>query len=276
MIIILLVPASIGCVTSISRESITNNTKPNVAKLQVIMPTQPVVNIIPEATLDITPNTPAPTAIPVPTAIPAPTEAVSPTSFPPTNSPTPAPASTKVTPTETIDPILEILGPLNNTSFTSDSVIIYGISDPGTNITINESISQIDTQGNFYSEVELVTGINQFTIESKSAGESLITKTINIFKSAPQTLFISITQPLNQTVISSSYVQISGLTSPDAKLTIDDVQVPITIERLDAANKVGLFEHVYQLGLGLNLSNINVSNDSGDSIDKLISVIHSN
>ena len=266
MIIILLVTASIGCVTSISRESITNNTKPNVAKLQVIMPTQPVVNIIPEATLDITPNTPAPNT-------PAPTD---PTSFPPTNSPTPAPAPTKVTPTEPIDPILEILGPLNNTSFTSDSVIIYGISDPGTNITINESVSQIDTQGNFYSEVELVTGINQFTIESKSAGESLITKTINIFKSAPQTLFISITQPLNQTVISSSYLQISGLTSPDAKLTIDDVQVPITIERLDAANKVGLFEHVYQLGLGLNLININVSNDSGDSIDKLISVIHSN
>ena len=134
----------------------------------------------------------------------------------------------------------------------------------------------MDSDGNFYSEVELITGINQFTIVSTSESNVLTTKSINIFKTAPQTLFISITSPLNQTVITSSYVQISGLTSPDAKLKIDGVSVPITIERLDPANMIGLFDHMYLLGAGLNLININVTNESGDTIDKLISVIHSN
>ena len=39
---------------------------------------------------------------------------------------------------------------------------------------------------------------------------------------------------------------------------------------------IGLFDHMYLLGAGLNLININVTNESGDTIDKLISVIHSN
>ena len=89
-------------------------------------------------------------------------------------------------------------------------------------------------------------------------------------------MYNNITKPLNQTVITSSYVQISGLTSPDAKLKIDGVSVPITIERLDPANMIGLFDHMYLLGAGLNLIKINVTNESGDTIDKLISVIHSN
>ena len=193
----------------------------------------------------------------------------------PSSMPTPEP--THYLEQETPKPIsTPILGPLNNSSFSADSVIIYGTSDAKSKISINGSSSQIDSDGNFYSEVELITGINQFTIVSTSESNVLTTKSINIFKTAPQTLFISITKPLNQTVITSSYVQISGLTSPDAKLKIDGVSVPITIERLDPANMIGLFDHMYLLGAGLNLININVTNESGDTIDKLISVIHSN
>lgn len=263
----------IGCVTSIPRESLNQEDQTVVVEVPTEVKEAPASMPTPEPTPYIEQETPEPTSTPKP---------IEPSKVIPTATPQPTTVSTQVpTPTKAPNqnltaPLLEILGPLNNSSFSSDSVIIYGISDPESEITINESVSQIDSDGNFYSEVELITGINQFIITSKSASNIQATKSINIFKTAPQTLFISITKPLNQTVITSSYVQISGLTSPDAKLKIDGVSVPITIERLDPANIVGLFDHMYQLGAGLNLININVTNESGDTIDKLISVIHSN
>ncbi|MQG36113.1 MAG: hypothetical protein FI721_05125 [SAR202 cluster bacterium] len=271
--VFLCVLLGIGCVTSIPRESLNQEVHTVVVEVPTEVNEMPSTMPTPEPTPYLEQETPEPISTPKP---------IEPSKVIPTATPQPTIVATQVpTPTKESDqgptlPSLEILGPLNNSSFSSDSVIIYGTSDAKSKITINGSSSQIDSDGNFYSEVELITGINQFTIVSTSESNALTTKSINIFKTAPQTLFISITKPLNQTVITSSYVQISGLTSPDAKLKIDGVSVPITIERLDPANMIGLFDHMYLLGAGLNLININVTNESGDTIDKLISVIHSN
>lgn len=267
-----------SCVTSVSRESINNiNTQsallpadynPSIGPQSTPKPVQAVPASTPQPTKTLVISTPTETLStkePIPTKGPKPTNVPSPTPDDPTPS----------TPAKRPESVLQILGPLNNSSFTSDSVIIYGISQPGSSITINDSLSQIDSEGNFYAEVELTTGMNQFTIQSHLNETELAMKTLNIFKSAPQTLFISITKPLNQTVISASHVQISGLTSPDAKLYIGGLPIPITIERLDPANTVGLFDHLYALGPGLNLIDVRVTNDAGDSIDKLISVIYS-
>ena len=265
----------LGCVTSVARDSLN---PPASALANMSVSAAADTDILAQAVPKPTIYTPKPTVEATKTIILIPPTTMAPTKPAPSKPPTatPMPSITPEQPPGIPEPVLDISGPLNNSSFTGDSVIIYGKSDPGTSITINDTESQIDDEGNFYAEVELITGINQFTIVSNSYDRDAISKTINVFKTAPQTLFISITKPLNQTVISASYVQISGLTSPDAKLKIDGVPVPITIERLDLANTVGLFDHVYQLSSGLNLINVSVTNTAGDSIDKLISVIHSN
>ncbi|HCG90813.1 MAG TPA: hypothetical protein DEZ08_03100 [Dehalococcoidia bacterium] len=170
--------------------------------------------------------------------------------------------------------ILNVKGPEDNSSFSSDSIIIYGDSDPGSVITINDDPAQSKNDGGFYGEVDLEIGINTFTVKSTDVNNNHSSKVLNIFKTSPQSLFLSITQPLNQTTITSSYVQISGITSPNTKVYILGMPVGTQIEKLDGNNIVATFNHLVALSAGLNLIEIKVENEQNESLSKLISIIH--
>jgi hypothetical protein len=170
--------------------------------------------------------------------------------------------------------MLNVKGPEDNSSFSSDSIIIYGDSDPGSVITINDDPAQSNNDGGFYGEVDLGIGLNTFTVKSTDVNNNHSSKVLNVFKTSPQSLFLSITQPLNQTTITSSYVKISGITSPNAKVYILEMPVPTQIEKLDGNNIVATFNHLVALSAGLNLIEIKVENEQNESLSKLISIIH--
>ena len=275
-----------ACVEEIDRPE---NITPTVASAPVVAPTssagqpaapqstpitQPNIIVVttPSATV-VSQATVTPVAPPPPTAVPTATS-VPPSSTPipiATDTPTPAPTATStVTSTPTRSPasrlVLDVQGPLDGDTVQADALVVYGSTTPGAIVTINGEQTSVAETGRFQMVVSLVEGVNVIDVLATDdrGGRETITRTVNLLP--PQPFILIVNKPENLSVVSDSTVQLIGLTSPDAVVSVNGVTIDVDLG--------GIFETTLTLGPDLNFIDVLATDSQGEVLSTTLSIFY--
>jgi len=236
--------------------------------------------------------TPTPFSIASPTSTPSPTLILEVTSTPippptatltPMNTPTPSPtASPTLTPTATLKPtpthtptvtpspdiLLNVLGPANGSTVLHDSVVVYGLTSVGAAVTVNEMEASVAGDGRFQAEIELVLGNNVIEVIATDGEERQRVEVIEVVSLAlpPLPLFLIVTEPQDQSIVSQNPLRLSGRTSPDAVVSVNGVSVFI--------DQLGIFTTNVTLESGPNIIDIVATDTKGGVQSTVIAVIY--
>ena len=210
---------------------------------------------IPPPTATLTPmNTPTPS----PTAIPTltPTAMLTPT---PTRTPT-------VTPS--LELMLIVLGPTNGGTVLHDSVVVYGVTTVAAAVTVNEMEASVAGDGRFQAEIELVLGNNIIEVIATDGEERQRVEVIEVVSLAlpPLPLFLIVTEPQDQSIVSQNPLRLSGRTSPDAVVSVNGVSVSI--------DQLGIFTTNITLESGPNIIDVVATDTKGGVQSAVIAVIY--
>lgn len=243
-----------------------------------VAPTPVVITATPEPTPTSRPtNTPAPTSTPTPAPTPTPT----PTSVP-TRTPTPPPAPTP-TPLPTPQPdLLEVQGPEDG-SVAQDSVaVVYGNTRPGVTVMVNGEEALVDQDGRFRAGLLLSVGANRIEIVASDGATGQVARTVRtVTLRSRQPLFLSVSEPLDQTRVFVPRVLVSGLTAPDATITIFlrqqiPLEVPVEARPVDdlPIEQLGVFSTSVRLNPGPNIIDVVAANSTGQTLRASIAVTY--
>ena len=206
-------------------------------------------------------------ATPTPTSSPA-TPILTPTATPtPTFTPTPPPTSTPA-PTPIPQLFLDVRGPASNITVQNGSVVVHGATSVGATVTINGNAVSVDRDGEFQAEVQLLPGENLIEVVARgAAGQSPIGKALTITFLAPSSLpfLLVITQPEDQSILSSRTISLSGQTAAGAVLSVNGVGVAVEMN--------GAFSTMVTLEPGPNIIDIVATNPDGRVLSAVIAVI---
>lgn len=241
-----------GCVTTLPRPGAESTPAPTLP-----FPTQlptPTLTPTPLPTLQAT-ATPKPT----PTATPTPTEL--PTRASPTETPTLLPPST----TTQGDLFLAVYAPEDESIVPGNSVVVYGQTEPGARVVVSEDEAVVDSRGGFRAEVSLEQGENlvEVTASSEGGARSYISRRVTSLASP---FLLLITEPENQSVVSSSRLPLSGRTGPNAIVSVNGRSVPI--------DRFGYFSTTMLLVEGPNIIDVVATDDDGQTLSEVVAVIY--
>lgn len=241
-----------GCVTTLPRPGAESTPSPTLP-----FPTQlptPTLTPTPLPTLQAT-ATPKPT----PTATPTPTEL--PTRASPTETPTLLPPST----TTQGDLFLAVYAPEDESIVPGNSVVVYGQTEPGARVVVSEDEAVVDSRGGFRAEVSLEQGENlvEVTASSEGGARSYISRRVTSLASP---FLLLITEPENQSVVSSSRLPLSGRTGPNAIVSVNGRSVPI--------DRFGYFSTTMLLVEGPNFIDVVATDDDGQTLSEVVAVIY--
>ena len=241
-----------GCVTTLPRPDAESTPAPTLP-----FPTQsptPTLTPTPLPTLQAT-ATPKPT----PTATPTPTEPPTPAS--PTETPTLLPPST----TTQGDLFLAVYAPEDESIVPGNSVVVYGQTEPGARVVVSEEEAVVDSRGGFRAEVSLEQGENlvEVTASSEDGARSYISRRVTSLASP---FLLLITEPENQSVVSSSRLPLSGRTGPNAIVSVNGRSVPI--------DRFGYFSTTMLLVEGPNFIDVVATDDDGQTLSEVVAVIY--
>ena len=229
------------------------------------MPTAVLPTPTPRVTPSATPATATPTLSPTLSPTPEP----SPTAEPPTATPTHVPQTLTPTPTPTIALIhfLQITGPANSDVFWYDNVIVFGITSPGSVVKVNGETAFIEG-GNFQAQIPLAQGANNIAVESVSATGQVEKAMIEVTSlgAQPVPLYLTVNEPRQQQVLTTSPAVVRGRTTPDAVVTVQGVSVSV--------DGLGGFETTVRLAEGPQTIEIIASDRDGNEEDAIIAVIY--
>ena len=202
-----------------------------------------------------------------------PTPTSSPTVPLPTPTATPSPTPTPPLPTSTPIPVpqlfLEVQGPASGITVQNDSVVVHGTTNAGARITINGNSVFVGGGGDFQAEVLLSPGANVIEVVAQgTAGQSPIQRALTVNFVAPSSLpfLLIVTEPENQSVLSSRTVSLSGQTAAGAVVSVNGVGV--TVE----GN--GTFSTLVTLEPGPNLIDVVATSPDGRILSAVIAVIY--
>ena len=223
-------------------------------------PPTPVATARPTATVAPEPTvvpTPRPTATPQPTANPAPTA-----------TPVPAPVAPTPTPVPAAALVLEVFGPEPGASVLYDAVVVHGVTAPGASVTINGQSAEVDADGGFRAEIPLSTGENSIDVTATGNGVAATPASFVITSLAlpPLPLFLIVTDPEDQTIVSKSPVRVAGRTTPDAVVSVNGVSLPL--------DSLGVFESTVALQDGPNIIDVVATGPEGDVLDSVLAIIY--
>ena len=220
-------------------------------------------------TQDVERATPTPSpvpAIPTPTATPSPTPSPSP---PPGPTPTIAPTSTPI-PTAIPIPrlVLDVQGPADGTTVQNAAVVVHGLTSPGATLTVNGEVVFVDRDGRFQTEVTLVAGDNRVEVIATDATGTQVSEellTITFQAPSPQAFFLLITEPVDQSIVSSRTIPLSGRTAAEAVVSVNGVGI--------AVDELGVFSTMVTLEEGPNIIDVVSTSPGGQVLSAVIAVI---
>ena len=223
-----------------------------------------------------------PTVAPEATQTPSPVT-LTPEAEPPTASDMPEP--------EAMLPLV-ILEPQDEAVVDTSRITVSGSTRSDAVVSINGTITHVDSQGDFSGEVNLDIGPNLIeVIASDFYGneESVVlavvyaaslpltveeapiaadTELPRMFKSnSDGSFFLEITSPeQSEVIVDSDSITVAGKTTVDAMVSVNDAFVEINME--------GAFESTVQLEEGVNLIEVVASIASDEQLDQVITVIY--
>ena len=218
---------------------------------------------IASCTQDVERATPIPTPVP---ATPSPTASPSPI---PSPISTPTPTSTPI-PTTIVVPrlILDVQGPTDGTTLQNAAVVVHGLTSPGATLTINGEVVFVDRDGRFQTEVTLVPGDNRVEVIATDATGTQVSEkilTVTFQAPLPQAFFLLITEPEDQSIVSSRTIPLSGRTAPEAVVSVNGVGI--------AVDELGLFSTMVTLEEGPNIIDVVSASPGGQVLSAVIAVI---
>ena len=239
---ILSLSLGLGCIQELSRPA-------NVPISEITIPTATPVVIVKYIDRPAV----APTNAPLVSPTKAPT--VTPTLFP------------TVTPTPAVD-MLEIFEPEEGAIVRDNILVVHGKAYPGSDITVNDSNVVADERGHFWKGIMLKTGDNTINIlvSSENQVKAKAIRHVNLLSRQP--IFLSVREPLNQSLALTQKIPVSGLTSPDAKITVQGFDVPVKVRQTPdlPVKELGVFNTEVSLSIGTNNIEIIASNTIGQII----------
>ena len=251
----------------------TSSSGQSVAPLVTPITTpNPVVVAAPSATA-VSQSTATPVAPSESTTVPT-TTPVLPTSTPrprATDTPIPVPTATATfTSTPTRSPasllVLDVQGPLDGDTVQADALVVYGFTTPGATLTINSEQTSVADTGRFQKVVSLVEGANviQVLATDDRGGRESITRTVSLLP--PQPFILIVNKPEDLSVLTNRTVQLIGVTSPDAVVSVNGVTIDVDLG--------GIFETILTLDPDLNFIDVLATNSQGEVLGTTLSVFY--
>ena len=182
----------------------------------------------------------------------------------PTVAPVPAPTAN---PTPSVG-MLEIFGPEDGVIVRDNILVVHGKAYPGSDVTINDSNVITDGRGHFWKGIMLKTGDNTINIVVHSGNQVKAKAMRHVTLLSRQPIFLSVREPLNQSLALTQTIPVSGLTTPDAKITVQGLGVPVKVRQTPdlPVKELGVFNAEVVLTVGTNHIEIVASNADGQII----------
>ena len=177
----------------------------------------PMPTPIPTATLVPT-ATPKPTPTPTPTVMPTPTPTPTPTPPAPTPPPPPAPPPT---PDPQTFPLLQVLEPEDEITTADSVLIVQGRTRPGATVKVNGDLASVDDEGRFVAGLILSVGHNPIEIEATDLEGEQANAALTVTFALAKPLFLSVSEPFHQSVVSERIIKVTGLIASDATITVN-------------------------------------------------------
>ena len=208
----------------------------------------------------VTEPAPTATATPLPTPIPTPVPTATPA---PTSTPVPTP-----TPAVTIEGLLDVRGPEDDSAVRADSVVVHGYAHMDAKVQINDMSVPLDETGRFSRLVDLSPGFNTITVEAEIPDGETESATISVVSLLlpPQPFFLIITEPLDQTFAVHPTIPLVGRTTAGTVITVNGVAVPVDVS--------GVFSTTVTLEAGPNIIEVLGTSTDGEELDALVAVIY--
>ena len=208
----------------------------------------------------VTEPAPTATATPLPTPIPTPVPTATPA---PTSTPVPTP-----TPAVTIEGLLDLRGPEDDSAVRADSVVVHGYAHMDAKVQINDMSVPLDETGRFSQLVDLAPGFNTITVEAEIPDGETESATISVVSLLlpPQPFFLIITEPLDQTFAVHPTIPLVGRTTAGTVITVNGVAVPVDVS--------GVFSTTITLEPGPNIIEVLGTSTDGEELDALVAVIY--
>ena len=208
----------------------------------------------------VTEPAPTATATPLPTPIPTPVPTATPA---PTSTPVPTP-----TPAVTIEGLLDVRGPEDDSAVRADSVVVHGYAHMDAKVQINDMSVPLDDTGRFSQLVDLSPGFNTITVEAEIPDGETESATISVVSLLlpPQPFFLIITEPLDQTFAVHPTIPLVGRTTAGTVITVNGVAVPVDVS--------GVFSTTVTLEAGPNIIEVLGTSTDGEELDALVAVIY--
>ena len=149
----------------------------------------------------------------------------------------------------------------------SDAVVVHGVVSPGAQVTINGNLVSVGQDGGFRGEAALSPGVNDIEVVATDALGNRRTEVLRVTSLALPTLpfLLLITEPVDQSILTSSIVRLSGRTGPEAVLSVNGVSLPVDI--------LGIFSTEVTLEPGPNIIDVVATNNDGQIMSAVIAVI---
>ena len=127
---------------------------------------------------------------------------------------------------------------------------------------------KIDESGHFLKGIMLKTGGNTINIVVNSDNQvrARAIRHVQLLSRLP--IFLSVREPLNQSLALTQTIPVSGLTTPDAKITVQGFEVPVKVRQTPdlPVKELGVFKTEVVLTVGTNHIEIVASNAAGQII----------
>ena len=161
--------------------------------------------------------------------------------------------------------LLEVYAPEEGATVPGNSVAVYGQTTPGARVVVSGVAATVDAQGGFRIVVPLERGLNVVVVEaSNDAGEI---RRISIpVDSLARPFVLLITEPENESIVSSPILPVAGRTGPNAIVSLNGRSLPV--------DEFGHFSSTVRLEEGPNLIDLVATNDDGQTLSSVLAVIY--
>jgi hypothetical protein len=172
---------------------------------------------------------------------------------------------------------LKVTQPIDGSNLNTGTITIVGETAPGATVYVNDQINTADNIGKFNVPVNLDDGPNFLDISavdtSGKRGEILLMVNVVLPQvstspalpvSSLGAIPLKITSPADGATLNTTNVVVKGQTAPAATVSVND--------QVDTADAQGNFSITVSLVTGLNVIDVNATDDSGNQVEIILMV----
>ena len=161
--------------------------------------------------------------------------------------------------------MLQVYAPEEGAVVPGSAVVVYGQTSPGARIFIEGNETTVDAEGGFRADVALAPEENEVVIVAV-AGEGRRRTVSRTVTSLALPFLLLVTEPENESIVSTSVLRLSGRTGPNAIVSINGRSVPV--------DRFGYFTGAVILDEGPNVIDVVATNDDGRTLSTVLAVIY--